>query len=100
MAEFIEGRWKEFEFRMIKPTDDLTDILKHLQNFFYHGTPLMAGLTRSQAYVDEFDKVYKTIIPQGLSFYALDTRNNQVNKNTQIVKINSKSVLKLKLTTC
>ena len=80
MAKFIEGEWKDFEFHMIEPSADLTAILTHLQKCFYLSTPLTAGfnLTNSKEYFDDFDQVYKKVIPQGLSFYVTDKRTNEV----------------------
>jgi len=65
---------------MIHP-EDYPLVLEHLHANFYFSTPLTAGLTEleyPERYLDEFDQVYLKVLPQNLSFCAVDMNTNQV----------------------
>jgi hypothetical protein len=85
--KLVEGTWKQFQFKMITP-EDYPRVFECLHKNFFNSTPLTKAFEYSKAYYDEFDKVYLEVLPQNLSFCAIDTNTNEVGLNLTERNIN------------
>lgn len=70
MAEFVEGDWKDFTFKMIKP-EHYPQVLDHLRRNFYVDEPLNKYLGQGEAKTRDMDKIGTIYMEQGISFMAI-----------------------------
>lgn len=77
MAQFVEGDWKTFRFRMIQPSDH-SRVLAHLRENFYKDEPLCSSYGVDDEMADDFDMLVSESFSHNLGFLAEDKETGKV----------------------
>jgi len=96
MAEFVEGDWKNFTFKMAKP-EDYPGILDHLRQNFYKDEPQNKMLGQSEQKTKDMDTMAMFYLEQNLSFFVVDRDNNNKIIGARVTGIARKDDDPLKL---
>ncbi|CAL8134424.1 unnamed protein product [Orchesella dallaii] len=88
MTEHVEGEWKNFVFRMAKPSD-YPSILEHLWTNFFPDEPLGRHIGQEETMRQDFYANVSAALPENLSFIAVDKANGMI-AGVRITVINRK----------
>ncbi|CAG7829192.1 unnamed protein product [Allacma fusca] len=77
MAEFVEGDWGEFAFKMIDQSM-APAVMQHLRKNFYLDEPLLKLIGLSELAASELDAVATRILEDNLSFAAIEKNTGKI----------------------
>lgn len=84
--QLVEGPFKDFTVRRIRP-QDVDKVIQHIKEYFLHDEPPSKMLGYSDVYGDDFCHIVKYFLPDNLSLWMEHNETGEVRRCSECEKI-------------